>query len=92
MTKLRVVPFEPAHYLEATKGWPVLLASHEQSAEFYAKANNPAWTALLNNAVAACAGVVIHYAGVGEAWAVWTPLGRQHVRQVHRAWSRACAG
>ncbi len=84
MTKLRIVPFEPVHYLEATKGWPVLVMPPEESAVIYAKAG-PAWTGLVDNAVAACAGVAIQYAGVGEAWAVWTPLGRQHLRDVHRA-------
>ena len=76
----RVVPYESAHYIEAA-GTP----QPPDAGQFYAQ--HPAWTALIDDRVAACAGIIIRWAGVGEAWAIWTPLGQEprHRRFIHRA-------
>ena len=83
MGKFIVVPFEPAHYLEAVSGAPYE-GDPEASAEVYYKAG-PAWTGLVDGAVVACAGIMLLWPGLGEAWAVWTPRGRAHIRSIHRA-------
>lgn len=52
----------------------------------------PAFTATVNDEVAACAGVVLaSYAPWGTAWALLGPLGRQHGMFVSRAVKRGLA-
>ena len=83
MADRRVIPFHVEHYLEATQGMPVFGDPREHGRVF--EQAGPAWTGLVNDHVAAVAGIIILHPGLGEAWAVVTPLGRQHIRFVHRA-------
>lgn len=83
MAKVQVVPFMPAHYLEAVRDVPSWIRPEDSAAAFYQ--GGPAWTGLVDGAVAICAGISIRWEGLGEAWAVWTPLGQRHLRGCHRA-------
>jgi hypothetical protein len=72
---LRIVPFEVAHYLEATAvlyaRWPrSAMAQPETVAHFYAL-GGPAFTVLTaDDTVAAVAGIVNLWEGLGNAWIV----------------------
>jgi hypothetical protein len=83
MADRRVIPFHVEHYIEATREMALEIAPRE-AALLYRK-TGPAWTAMVGDQVAACAGIIVLHHGLGEAWAVVTPLGLANVRFVHRA-------
>jgi hypothetical protein len=83
MAECRVIPFHVEHYLEAVQGMPVIGDPTENGRCF--ERAGPAWTGMIGDAVAGCAGVALLSPGVGEAWAVLTPLGLGHMRWIHRA-------
>jgi hypothetical protein len=83
MAERRVIPFHVEHYLEATKGIAVLGDPAKIGENL--GGSGPAWTGMIGEAVGGCAGVMILNPGVGEAWAVLTPLGLAHMRFMHRA-------
>jgi hypothetical protein len=84
----RVEPFVASHYVKAVSNLPPLPEFAPWSIGIKAEAGGPAWTGLVNDEVACCAGVMLLYSGVGEAWAVMTNVGRQHSLFVHRQVSR----
>lgn len=84
--KVRILPMMVEHYLEATAGVPAWgdLATFARSQID----NGPAGAALIDDQLAAVAGVVIAWPGMGEAWAVLTDLGRRHPMVCHRLVAR----
>lgn len=83
MAECRVIPFQAEHYLDASRGLPVL-GDRLETGQAFAR-TGPAWTGMIGDAIGGCAGIMILLPGVGEAWAVLTPLGCQHMRFIHRA-------
>ena len=83
MAERRVIPFHVEHYLEATEGMTLLGDASDTGRLF--ERGGPAWTGMIGDAVGGCAGIAILSPGVGEAWAVLTPLGLGHMRFIHRA-------
>ena len=81
--KLRIVPLEVEHYREALGDTCPWLDVAQAAREHMTR--GPAFSGFLGDDLAACAGVMIPWAGMGEAWAILTPLGRQHPMAVHRA-------
>lgn len=79
----RVVPFTPDHYLAAVKSLPFDF-EHAKAAQQYLEAG-PAFTAFVDDQIAACAGVALLGYGVGMAWAYVTETGRTVPHFVHRA-------
>lgn len=82
MPRFEVLPFKPDDY--------VAVAPPNPGRDLWADGATyaglgPAYTAWVDGQVAAVAGVMIVYPGVGHAWAVWGPLGFQHPVFVHRA-------
>jgi len=81
--KLRIVPLEVEHYRQAMGDSCPWLDVDQAAREHLS--HGPAFSGLIGDDLAACAGVMIPWVGLGEAWAVLTPLGRQHPMMVHRA-------
>lgn len=78
-----VIPFTTDHYVVATAGmhpWQ----DAEAAGRLY-ETRGPAYSGFVDGELAVCAGVVILYPGLGEAWAVVTDLGRRHPLFVTRA-------
>ena len=89
---LQIVPYEPAHYLMiAPAVYPWLDTPGHPAASKIAMAyrEGPAYSGLLDGALLGSAGVLIPWRGLGVAWAVISPLGRQHPVMVHRTVVRA---
>lgn len=82
---MRVVRFESAHL--AGIDW----IERERTKEigfgraFAAYDSNPGWSLLDGDAFVAGGGIVIPYAGMGEAWVIASPLAQQHSLAVCRA-------
>jgi hypothetical protein len=87
MASLVIVPFAPMHYVTAAVGtFPYL--SVQATAESLAR-NGPAFTGLIDGTVATVAGLQhFPWPGVAEAWAIVTPIGRQHGLVVSRQVAR----
>ena len=83
MANRRVIPFHVEHYLDASRRMAVL-GDRERIGQTFAT-EGPAWTGMIGDAIGGCAGIMILSPGVGEAWAVLTPLGLAHMRFMHRA-------
>jgi hypothetical protein len=83
MSQRRVVLFEPAHYLAAVRAVPGDTVA-TSAARQYLDAG-PCYTGLVNDDIAAVAGVALLGYGVGMAWAVVTDVGRANPHFVHRA-------
>ena len=73
---IEIVTFKKAHYIELMAGnviehtlsrTPAVVAA---TAEIFAS-RGPAFTAMLGREILGCAGVMIMWPGVGEAWAVF---------------------
>lgn len=82
----RVTPFVPTDYVEAHAAvWSggCDFVDRAAAARYYAA--SPAFTARLDGALLACAGISVHWQGLGTAWAIVTPLGCRHALRVHRA-------
>jgi hypothetical protein len=82
----RVTPFVPSDYVEAHAAlWTggADFVDREAVARHYAA--SPAFSARLDGVLLASAGIDIHWAGLGTAWAIITPAGCQHYLRVHRA-------
>ena len=76
-----IIPFKPEHMvgIEKSESDPdvlVFLSGLNERAEQYAK-SGPASTMMENGKVLAVGGVVKFWAGVGEAWLMVAPEGRQ---------------
>lgn len=77
MTTVRtVVPFKAEHLLQIQhrdEGWLETISTAAVK-----EMCGPAFTAIVNDEVIACAGVVIAWPGVGVAWAVLSPTIEKH--------------
>lgn len=98
MFRPSVTPFRAADWLIAlpvsVEGDTIgLHVSHEFMARYHER-GGPAWTLRVGGEIAACYGVLIPWDGLGDVWALVTPVGREHPLMVHRAILRAlsCAG
>lgn len=80
-----ITPFQAADYLEAHAAIHTGpdFVDREATARHYA--TGPGYTARLDGQILACAGITIHWPGMGTAWALITPLGCRHPLRVHRA-------
>src|SRR5262245_5567684 len=87
MLDVRVTRFRPEHYAEAlAAAGAATNLRHARPLDvgrLYAR-YGPAYTIWWGNQVAACMGVMIPWDGLGDAWALWTPIGLRHYRGVHR--------
>jgi hypothetical protein len=81
--RFRIVPMEPWHYAAAA-GTAFPWQDNERSGHTLAT-SGPAFTAFVDGEIAAVAGMVTRWPGQGDAWAVWTDVGRRHPMFVHRA-------
>ena len=81
-----VETFRPDHYIALLREEPerIGLPTHEASAAVYAE-RGPAFTGFVDGRIAVCAGIMLLWNGVGEAWALVNGHGRQHLVFVHRA-------
>lgn len=61
---------------------------HELLARLHAT-RGPAHTLRIDRQIAACYGIAVLWPGLGEAWAILTPLGKRHPLVVTRAIARA---
>lgn len=77
MPDYRIVPYDPAYYLEATRGLRLVI-DPSIAAQLYAECEGVAYAGLIDGGVAIVAGCAIISPGVGEAWAIVTDLGRRH--------------
>lgn len=87
MSKLRIVPMTESQYIEAAKHSPPW-ADVRTNAK--AHMHGDCLAGLIDDRLAWVAGVMPFWSfsmpnRVGEAWAILTPLGRQHALSVHRA-------
>jgi len=46
--------------------------------------SHPGWSGFCDGKLIASIGIIVPYPGLGEAWAVITPLGHQHALWLHR--------
>jgi len=86
---VKVTPFVPSDYQEATAG-AVSMGNPQVVAEMFAT-KGPAFTARQGACVIACAGVMLFWPGVGEAWSVLSPCAAEHP-MIHRHVKRGLAG
>jgi hypothetical protein len=66
----------------------VFTGSSHAAAARTMEAGGPAWSGFVDDQLAICAGVIIPWQGLGEAWAAFTPVGRQHPLFCHRSVTR----
>lgn len=83
MAKVAVRPYLPEDYLALLPALPVLFSPPSECAQMYAQ--HPSFSGEVAGQVAACAGLVIYWPGVAEAWAVLGPVGRENGYGVTRA-------
>lgn len=74
---IEIVPFRREHY-ERAVGLTSLSGMTSARAGLLYERGGPAFTGLVDGEVGGCAGVVLFWPGVGEAWAVLTETGREH--------------
>ncbi len=80
MADIKVIPYEPAHFLRvrtASEYFAVLhelydFKSPENLAYYYLR--GPAYTMLANSEIVGCGGILRLWKGVGDAWMLATPL------------------
>jgi len=83
-----IVPYRPGHYREITRKLsPFVGIASADAAVLYSK-SGAAYTGLVGGEIAGCAGVLVPWPGVGEAWAILTDVGRAHPLFVHRVVKR----
>jgi hypothetical protein len=82
--KFVVEPMREEDYEKLMSGSTVDLSGLSQ----FMKVRGPAYTGRIDDEIAICAGVLIPWPGLGEAWAVLSDLGRQHPLFVHRRVAR----
>jgi hypothetical protein len=92
MEPLKIVPFEPVHLqaIEArefeAREMAFLPDMAERAREYMAR--GMAYTGFLGGRIMMCAGIVVLWRGVGEAWSVTTPLVADYPLTFHRTMSR----
>lgn len=84
-----IVPYRAAHYREVTRYGlsPLVGLTSDEIADYYAH-RGAAYTGMVGDKIAGCAGVVSHWPGAGEAWAILTDVGRAHPAFIHRVVKR----
>ena len=94
MSKLKLVPFRAEHALSLIDR--DMLVNMEISQAVERETRGPAYTALLEDKVIVCSGVMVMWPGVGYAWASVTddiePHGLWVTRMVKRALRDICRG
>jgi RimJ/RimL family protein N-acetyltransferase len=88
---LDVRPFRPEDYVAAVAARGEPEARALQQGRVYVK-YGAAFSGFLDGAIVGCAGLMLPWPGLGEAWAILTPLGRAHGGVVHRAVLRGLRG
>lgn len=79
MNGLRIIPFDPIHLISVFEN-PLeerLEWTRQEDAEDWGRiafSKGPGWTAVYQNQIVACAGVMIMWKGVGEAWVFFSKL------------------
>lgn len=89
---MRVTPFAAADYIEAHAAIHTGDDFVDRAAVARYYAAHPGYTARLDGQLLACAGIIVHWPGLGTAWAVWTPLGQRYALRIHRAVLAEMAG
>ena len=86
-TKYEVRPYVPADYYKVKDGKPdakLFLGVNEEEVARSYSARGVAFTGVVDGEILACAGVVILWPGMGEAWALVTPRIKDHKFFFHR--------
>ena len=87
MGSLRIVPMTEQHYIEASAYAPAWVNVRSAAR---AHMRGDAFSGFIDDELAAVAGVMKYWDNsmpnqVGEAWAMWTKVGRAHPMMIHRA-------
>lgn len=82
------MPYEVAHYRQVTSGLSPLVGVTSDEVAWAYKHRGVAYTGFVDGEIAGCAGVLVQWPGMGEAWAILTDVGRAHPIFVHRVVSR----
>jgi hypothetical protein len=82
---MNVAPFRARDYLEAYAAGPCQSIGDPAGTAEALERDTVGFTGRLQGVVLACAGITVQWEGLGVAWAILSPLGRQHPLLVHRA-------
>jgi len=85
--ELRVVPYEPEHFLRIQRKCTNLqhamgFGTLEELARIFLR--GPAYTGFANEEIVGCGGIMLLWRGVGEAWAVASPLAGRYPKFFHK--------
>jgi len=65
----KIIPFKPEHLMEFDSAIFEFFPDLEKRGRLYSE-NGPAYSAVINGKIWGCAGVILLWPGVGEAWAI----------------------
>lgn len=74
--ELYIVPYKAEHYMSIENGINLFGEVKEFLSKQYLR--GPAYTMFAGKEIVGCAGVMILWSGVGEAWAIATPIARKY--------------
>ena len=86
---MQIVEFEMSHFDRIQlRDWDLMgtqqMGDVRERLKYFAE-NGPSYTGMIHGEVVGCAGVFIHWPGMGEAWVLSSPLVERFKLSFHRA-------